>query len=79
MKKMMIFVLMSIIFGLGTLSAQTENAFEGESVSRVSQVNKMKSKLLTKNILAKMIAKSIKISVKKSSWPVTNCASLWLV
>ncbi len=59
MKKMMIFVLMSIIFGLGTLSAQTENAFEGESVSRVSQVNKMKSKLLTKNILAKMIAKGI--------------------
>lgn len=59
MKKKMIFVLMSMVIGLGTLNAQTENVYEGESVSRVSQVNKMKSKLLTKNILAKMIAKSI--------------------
>lgn len=56
---MIMFVLMSIIFGLGTLNAQTENTFEGESVSRVSQVNKMKSKVLTKNVMAKMIAKNI--------------------
>lgn len=56
---MIMFALMSIIFGLGTLNAQTENTFEGESVSRVSQVNKMKSKVLTKNVMAKMIAKNI--------------------
>ncbi len=57
MKKMMILSLLSMIIGLGNVMAQ--NDFEGEMTSKVHSVQKAKSQITTKNVLAKMIAKKI--------------------
>jgi len=59
MKKRLLFVLMLAICGLGTTTAQTENTFEGEITSRVHNVMRFKSQTFTKNIIAKMIVKSV--------------------
>ncbi|MBQ9560825.1 MAG: hypothetical protein IJV10_00890 [Prevotella sp.] len=62
MKKKLFFVLMLAMCGLGTLSAQNTaevSSFEGEMTSRLHNVTRFKSQTLTKNILAKMILKSI--------------------
>jgi hypothetical protein len=66
MKKMMIFVLMSIIFGLGNAVAQETPAYEGEISTQIHSVTNMKSQVLTKNILAKMILKKVMKKVEKN-------------
>ena len=59
MKRMM-FLLLSALFGLGMVCAQTDaNAFEGEITSKVFQSQKAKASVKTKNVLAKMILKSV--------------------
>ncbi len=59
MKKKLLFVLMLAICGLGITTAQTENTFEGEITSKIHSVTRFKSQTLTKNILAKVIIKSV--------------------
>lgn len=59
MKKMMLFVLAAMVMGLGSATAQTENTFEGEITANLHSVQKMKSQVTTKNILAKMILKKV--------------------
>ena len=57
MNKLMLFVLMSMVVGLGNAMAQTQ--FEGEVTSKCHSVQKAKSQVTTKNVLAKAIVKSI--------------------
>ena len=57
MNKLMLFVLMSMVVGLGNAMAQTQ--FEGEVTSKCHSVQKAKSQVTTKNVLAKAIVKSV--------------------
>ena len=57
MNKLMLFVLMSMVVGLGNAMAQTK--FEGEVTFKCHSVQKAKSQVTTKNVLAKAIVKSI--------------------
>lgn len=59
MKQKMLLFLMSIVFGIWNVAAQTANTFEGEITSKVNSVQKAKSQVTTSNFLAKMIVKSI--------------------
>ena len=66
MKKMMILVLLSMVIGLGNAVAQETPAYEGEISTQMHSVTKMKSQVLTKNILAKMILKKVMKKVEKN-------------
>ncbi len=66
MKKMMIFVLMSMVIGLGNVMAQETSLNEGEITTNIHSVTKMKSQVLTKNILAKVILKKVMKKVEKN-------------
>lgn len=57
MNKLMLFVLMSMVVGLGNAMAQTQ--FEGEVTFKCHSVQKAKSQVTTKNVLAKAIVKII--------------------
>ncbi len=59
MKGKMLLFFMSMVIGMGYVTAQTVDSFEGETTARVNSVQKAKSQVLTKNILAKMIVKSV--------------------
>lgn len=60
MKKILLLVLVSIVFGVSNVVAQSENGnFEGEATARIFTSQKMKSAVLTKNLLAKMIVKAV--------------------
>lgn len=61
MKKTVFTFALLLILGIGNSTAQTNEAkpFEGEIVSKVNSYQKVKTKLKTKNIIAKMIAGSI--------------------
>ena len=60
MKKTVFTFALLLILGIGNSTAQTNEAkpFEGEIVSKVNSYQKVKTKLKTKNIIAKMIAGS---------------------
>ena len=66
MKRLVLFVLSSMIIGFGNAVAQTESTFEGESTSTVTSMQKMTSAVKTKNILAKMILKSVMKKVENN-------------
>ena len=66
MKKMMILSLLSMVIGLGNAVAQETPAYEGEISTQMHSVTKMKSQVLTKNILAKMILKKVMKKVEKN-------------
>lgn len=59
MKKTILLALVALFMGLVQVSAQTAAGFEGETTSKMFSSQKMQSKVLTKNFLAKMITKSI--------------------
>ncbi|MBQ9678265.1 MAG: hypothetical protein IJV44_09035 [Prevotella sp.] len=59
MKKVMLLALVSMMIGMGNLTALAQNTFEGEMVSKCHSVQKAKSQVTTKNVLAKMIVKNI--------------------
>lgn len=65
MKKMMILSLLSMVIGLGNAVAQETPAYEGEISTQMHSVTKMKSQVLTKNILAKMILKKVMKKLKR--------------
>ena len=59
MKKMFLLILATMLLGIESLSAQSTVAFEGETTSKIFSSQKMQTKVLTKNLLAKMITKAI--------------------
>lgn len=62
MKKKFYLCVVTLLFGMTYAAAQGDgnsSKFEGEATSKVHSVTKMKSQVLTKNILAKVILKSI--------------------
>ena len=66
MKRLLLCVLSSIIFGFGTAVAQTESTFEGETTATLTSMQKMNSAVKTKNILAKMILKNVMKKVENN-------------
>ncbi len=68
MKKVLLLTVMSIIFGTGLSFGQTENAFEGEVTADLTTVQKMKTQVKTKNLLAKMILKNVMKKVENSGF-----------
>lgn len=66
MKKVMILALVSMMIGLGNAVAQETSPYEGEVTTNIHSVTKMKSQVLTKNILAKMILKKVMKKVEKN-------------
>lgn len=66
MKRLVLFVLVSMIFGFGAIFAQTASSFEGESTSTVTSMQKMTSSVKTKNILAKAILKNVMKKVENN-------------
>ena len=60
MKKLVLLILMPFILGILNVSAQSElNDFEGETTAKIFNSQKMKSAVLTKNLVAKMIVKAV--------------------
>ena len=59
MKKTILLALVALFMGMVKVAAQTTVDFEGESTSKMFSSQKMQTKVLTKNLLAKMICKSI--------------------
>lgn len=62
MKKKFYLCVVTLLFGMTYAAAQGDgnsSKFEGEATSKVHSVTKMKSQVLTKNVLAKVILKSI--------------------
>lgn len=62
MKKKFYLCVVTLLFGMTYAAAQSDgnsSKFEGESTSKVHSVTKMKSQVLTKNVLAKVILKSV--------------------
>lgn len=68
MKKLYFFALMSMIIGMGTATAQTENTFEGEITSNLHSVQKMKTQVLSKNLLTKMILKKVTKQIEEGNY-----------
>jgi len=62
MKKKFYLCVVTLLFGMTYAAAQGDgnsSKFEGEATSKVHSVTKMKSQVLTKNVLAKVILKSV--------------------
>lgn len=62
MKKMIALTLLSLVFGVGIVAAQTEEneaVMEGEMTAKVFQSQKMTTQVKTKNIIAKMVLKKV--------------------
>lgn len=77
MKKTIFLALVSIILGTGATFAQTanENTFEGEITSDLASVQKVKTQVLTKNLLAKIILKNVMKKVENNGWYTGNYTS----
>ncbi|MBE6259360.1 MAG: hypothetical protein E7107_00845 [Prevotella sp.] len=74
MRKSLLLALMSIIFGTGATFAQAagENTFEGEVTADIASVQKVKTQVLTKNLLAKIILKRVMKKVENSGYYTGN-------
>lgn len=61
MKKTLFVFVLSLVLGIGNIAAQTAEPkpFEGEIVQKMNSYQKVKTKIMSKNLLVKMIAGSI--------------------
>ena len=77
MKKSFLFVLMSIILGTGVSFAQTggDNTFEGEMTSDLASVQKVKSQVLSNNLIVKMVLKKAMKNLEDNGFYTGNYKS----
>jgi len=68
MKRLALFIMVSMFFGYGTSFAQSDPNWEGEITTNITSMQDMKTAVKTKNILAKMILKNVMKKIENNGY-----------
>lgn len=68
MKRLVLFIMVSMFFGYGTSFAQSDPKWEGEITTNITSMQDMKTAVKTKNILAKMILKNVMKKIENNGY-----------
>lgn len=68
MKRIALFIMVSMFFGFGTSFAQSDPNWEGEITTNLTSMQDMKTAVKTKNILAKMILKNVMKKIENNGY-----------
>jgi len=72
MKKLFLLALMACMIGTGAMAQTSENTFEGEVTADVASVQKLKTQVLSKNFLVKIILKNVMKKVENNGYYTGN-------
>lgn len=68
MKRLVLFIMVSVFCSYGTSFAQSDPNWEGEITTNHTSMQDMKSSVKTKNILAKMILKNVVKKIENNGY-----------
>ena len=79
MKRLALFIMVSMFFGYGTSFAQSDPNWEGEITTNITSMQDMKTAVKTKNILAKMILKNVMKKIENNGYYTGTYTSTTIV
>lgn len=79
MKRLALFIMVSMFFGFGTSFAQSDPNWEGEITTNITSMQDMKTGVKTKNILAKMILKNVMKKIENNGYYTGTYTSTTIV